>query len=295
MKNLIRKRLLLAILLTLLLLTGLSIAQADDQPSTLEIHFIDVGMGDAMLLLQRIDGELHAMMIDTGDRGTSSLVTNYVLAQQIESLDYLVLTHPHADHIGGAASLLETLKIGTVYMTNTEADSVTYQHVMDTCRQKGIVEVYPAVGDTFAFGDAIFTVYAPHPVLYDAANDWSLVLMMDFHGTRVLFTGDAEVGSENDMLGDPTLDLRADVLKVGHHGSSTSSSFDFVCAVSPSYAVISCGESSSYEYPNVEVAMNLMDAGVQDILTTKTSGTIICTIQQDGVFFFDSEKKSTDP
>lgn len=267
-------------------------ATAESKPDSLQIHFIDVGLADAILLTQTWHGETHAMMIDTGDRGSSSLVTQYVQEQHIEVLDYLVLTHPHADHIGGAASILSSFDVQCVYMTNIEADTETYQHVMDECHSQTIQEIYPKVGDSFSFGDAVFTIYGPQPVLYQEPNDWSLVLMMEYHGTRVLFTGDAEAESEYDILSDPTLDLNADILKVGHHGSATSTTYDFASAVSPDYAVISCGENSRKDYPDVEVAMVLMDVGCKDIFTTKALGTILCTITPSGTYEFRAANSS---
>lgn len=246
----------------------------------LDIHFLDVGMGDAILLVQTFDEQQHAMMIDTGDKGYSNFVYRYVESQGVTSLDFMVLTHPHADHIGGTYQLLNSMLVGALYMTNTEADTDVYRRVIGKAEECGTTEIYPQVGDTFTFGDATFTVYAPHPVLYYSANDWSLVLMMEYHGIRVLFIGDAEYESECDMLYDPTLDLHADVLKVGHHGSQTSTSYDFAQAVSPTYAIISCGESDTKEYPDIEVGMNLMDAGVETILSTMKDGTVVMRLTE---------------
>lgn len=281
--------LLVALLLLFTCMTGYA-EESSTGSNRLEIHFIDVGMGDAIFLRDYNDGAVTDMMIDTGDRGHTVAVTDYLIEQGVTDLQYLVLTHPHADHIGGANRILDNFTIQDAVLAPIEADTETYEKLMVKIEDKGITPLYPQVGDLLSFGDAQLELYAPAPVLYSSENDWSLVFMLTYAGRRVLFTGDAEDNSELDMLYDPTLDLHADVLKVGHHGSKASTSYEFVAAVSPTYAVISCGVTSKKDYPDVEVGMNLMDAGCTDILTTYVHGTIVLTICEDGSMDFVYEK-----
>lgn len=279
----------LALLLVFACVTGYA-EGSDTSGDRLEIHFIDVGMADAILLRDFQDGSVSDMMIDTGDRSHTVAVTNYLIEQGVYELEHLVLTHPHADHIGGAIRILNTFEVQDALLAPMEADTATYEKVMAKLKDKGVTLIYPQVGDVLTFGNAQLELYAPAPVLYSSENDWSLVYMLTYADRRVLFTGDAEENSEQDMLYDPTLDLHADVLKVGHHGSNTSTSYDFVAAVSPTYAVISCDVTSKKDYPDVEVGMNLMDAGCTDILTTYVHGTIVLTITAAGDIVFQTDK-----
>lgn len=142
---------------------------------------------------------------------------------------------------------------------------------------------YPYVGDRYMLGDAEITVYGPHPVAYTNPNDWSIVLMIEYAGRRILLTGDIEAEAEYDLLAYSDLyTLDADVLKEAHHGSNTSSTYDFVDAVSPQYAIISCASDADTEYPHVETAMTLYDCGVEDVFLTSTSGNITVLISPFG-------------
>lgn len=281
--------LLLALLLVFACVTGYA-EESGTGADRLEIHFIDVGMGDAILLRAYEDGSVFNMMIDTGDKNHTVAVTDYLREQDVDKLEHLVLTHPHTDHIGGTIRILNTFDVQDTVLAQMEANTATYEKVMAKLDAKGVTLIYPQVGDMLTFGDAQLELYAPAPVLYTSENDWSLVYMLTYAGRRVLFTGDAEEDSEMDMLYDPTLDLHADVLKVGHHGSKTSTCYDFAAAVSPAYAVISCGVTSKKDYPDVEVGMNLMDTGCTDILTTYVHGTIVLTIGADGNMEFRTDR-----
>lgn len=284
-----RKRVLISWFMILFLLAVWFAGEAFalQEKNRLEIHFIDVGSGDAILLRSYCDETVRSMMIDTGDRAHAADVTAYIQSCGVNYLEYLVLTHPHADHIGGAKSILNTMSVGKIELPPLEVNTATYGKLMEIIEKKSISLYYPQVGDTLQFGDATLTCYAPAPVLYPTENDWSLVYMLTYAGKRVLFVGDAEYNSEMDMI-NQGLDLHADILKVGHHGSRTSSSYQFIEAISPQIAVVSCGYTDK-EYPNTDVAMNLVDAGVTDILSTNVRGTIILTITEEGIIDFTCE------
>ena len=273
--------------LALLVLLLFSMALADG----VQVHFLDVGQADAILILEESGGIRRTMMIDTGDRKTARQVTAYVRARGVEQLEWLVLTHPHADHIGGAAYLMESLPVGSCLLPSIETNTATYGRVAERLEEFAISRVYPNPGDRFSLGSAAFTVMAPHPVAYPVANDWSIVLMMEAAGRRVLFTGDAQVRSEEDMLAfSKQLPLGADVLKVGHHGSDSSSSYGFIQAVSPEIAVVSCGRDEQREYPMEDVWQNLLDAGVARVYLTRMQGTVVLDIRPDGEMRVTTEK-----
>lgn len=154
---------------------------------------------------------------------------------------------------------------------------------MVAIEEHGIERVYPEVGNVIQLGDSSVTVYSPHSVAYPEANDWSIVLMVEYAGRKVLLTGDAEAPAEADMLAyDDVLPLKADVLKVAHHGSDTSSAFDFIAAVAPQYAVVSCDSEEDRDYPSVVTAMTLFDCGVSDVLTTEKHGDVRITVSAAG-------------
>lgn len=239
----------------------------------LTVHFLDIGQGDCTLLTQ---GE-HAMLIDAGDNDQGTKVQSYLEYLGISSLDYLVLTHPDADHIGGADVVIYKFDCNTILMPERKADTRTYDDVIQAMKSKNYTAIHPEVGDTYAFGESSFTILSPAKN-YQDSNDCSIVLRLTHGSNTFLFTGDAEEEAETDMLASG-MDLSADVLKVGHHGSHTSTSDAFLDAVAPTYAVISCETGNSYGHPHAETLNKLRAAGVQ-MFRTDDQGTI--TVTSDG-------------
>lgn len=239
----------------------------------LTVHFLDIGQGDCTLLTQGA----HAMLIDAGDNDQGTKVQSYLEYLGISSLDYLVLTHPDADHIGGADVVIYKFDCNTILMPEKKADSRTYDDVIQAMKSKNYTAVHPEVGDTYAFGESSFTILSPAKD-YQDSNDCSIVLRLTHGNNTFLFTGDAEEEAESDMLASG-LDLSADVLKVGHHGSHTSTSDAFLDAVAPTYAVISCETGNSYGHPHAETLNKLRATGVQ-MFRTDEQGTI--TVTSDG-------------
>ena len=236
----------------------------------LTVHFLDIGQGDCTLLTQ---GE-HAMLIDAGDNDQGTKVQSYLEYLGISSLDYLVLTHPDADHIGGADVVIYKFDCNTILMPEKKADTRTYDDVIQAMKSKNYTAIHPEVGDSYAFGESSFTILSPARN-YEDSNDCSIVLRLTHGSNTFLFTGDAEEEAENDMLASG-MDLSADVLKVGHHGSHTSTSDAFLEAVAPTYAVISCEIGNSYGHPHAETLNKLRTAGIQ-MFRTDDQGTIIVT------------------
>lgn len=245
--------------------------------SALRVTFIDVGQGDCALVTCGNE----TMLVDTGPVGAWRHIAEAV-GEEIE-IDCLVLTHPHLDHIGNAARIIERNSVGRVMLPPVEYGTKAYAATMAAIDEADIECIYPAVGDVFHIGEAEVTVYGPHPVAYPEANDWSIVLMIEYAGRSILLTGDAEAAAEGDMLAyDDVLPLRADALKVAHHGSDTSSTFDFISAVAPRYAIVSCDSTEDRSYPSVETAMTLYECGVEDVFTTEVCGDVTIVITKSG-------------
>lgn len=236
----------------------------------MEVHYIDVGQGDATLVT--CDG--HAMLIDAGDYSKGTAIQNYLQKQKIKKLDYLILTHPDSDHIGGAPVIITKFEIGRVFISNYEKDNKTYQKLIQALDNKRLKYTTPETGTQYALGTAKITILAPNDD-YDNPNDASVALMLQNGKNKFLFTGDAGEDAEQDIL-ETDIDLSADVYKAGHHGSSTSTSQDFFEAVSPSCAVISCGEDNSYGHPHAETLNTFRMNGVK-VYRTDEDGTIIAT------------------
>lgn len=238
------------------------------QVKEMEVHFIDVGQGDATLIM--CDG--HSMLIDAGDYSKGTAIQNYLQKQNVKKLDYLILTHPDSDHIGGAPVIITKFEIDKVFVSNYEKDNKTYQKLIQALDNKRLKYTTPEVGTKYTLGTAEFTILAPNGT-YDDPNDASIALMLQNGENKFLFTGDAEENAEQDILA-TGIDLSADVYKAGHHGSRTSTSQEFFEAVSPSCAVISCGEDNSYGHPHAETLNTFRMNGVK-VYRTDEDGTII--------------------
>ena len=233
------------------------------------VHFIDVGQGDSVL----ITTEAGAMLIDTGEAEYAQAVIDYIRGQGIDRLAYAVATHPHSDHIGGMARIINEFPIETFIAPDALHTTATFERMLDALEASDLGITVPEINETFTLGEAVFTALSPDGTDFKDLNNASVVLRLEFGGTRFLFTGDAEESAEQKMLANG-LNLACDVLKVGHHGSNTSSSAAFLQAVSPSVAVISCGADNSYGHPHREVVERL-DAIGAEILRTDQEGHIV--------------------
>ena len=242
----------------------------------LEVHYIDVGQGSATLIKS---GD-HAMLIDAGDSDQGTKLQLYLTKQGVEGLDYLVLTHPDADHIGGAPVIITKFGIGQLFLSNYEKDNKTTQKVRDAMQYKGLTASDYQVGDTYTLGNASFTILAPVKEYADS-NNASIALMVQNGNNRFLFTGDCEAEAEADLIASGA-DLSADVYLAGHHGSDTASSQAFMDAVSPTYAVISCGEGNSYGHPHAEVLNRFRSMGIQ-VFRTDEQGSVIAESDGTGI------------
>ena len=238
------------------------------------VQFIDVGQGDCTI----VQSAGQTLMIDTGPPGARGAVEAALEASGIERIDVLVLTHPHEDHDGLLDFLVESYPIGALYMPEYSDDEEDYGGLLRKLVGKGTRIIYPSVGHQFKLGDATVTVLsAEDPSRFpNNANLWSIVLRIADGPTSVIVTGDAEDINEFAMI-DAGIDLDADVLRLGHHGSYTSTSGAFLDAVSPDVAVISCGAGNSYGHPHQEVLDALYDRQIP-VMRTDTNGTVAAVL-----------------
>lgn len=244
--------------------------EAEAVSGRLEVHFIDVGQGDASLIT--CDG--HAMLFDMGENDKSVLLQFYLMRQGIDHLDYVIGSHPEADHIGGMDVILLKYDCDKVILPDVVVNTATYRDVLEAMEYKNCESTVPQVGETYDLGEAFFTIIAPNEDDYgDNINNYSVGIRLVHGENAFIFTGDAEIQAEEDMLGNG-IPLDADVLKVGHHGSHDASSAEFVEAVSPKYAVISCGKENDYGHPHKETLAILEDAGAE-VFRTDEMGNII--------------------
>lgn len=270
-------RVLMTLLICLILLCGCQFPTEEpdqsDSAGGLNVHFIDVGQADCTLL--ECDGQ--TMLIDGGNVEDSSLVASYLLSRGIEYLDYMVCTHAHEDHVGGLSGPLNVCAVGRVIAPVMEYDSKMFSDFLYYTEKQGLEITVPTADDVFTLGGTTVTVLGPRET-YEEPNDTSIVLRADYGNTSFLFTGDMERTAEEDLL-EAGCNLDVDVLKVGHHGSNTSSSYAFLREVMPEYGVISCGANNDYGHPHDEVLSRFRDAGAV-ILRTDEHGTV--TASSDG-------------
>lgn len=236
----------------------------------LAVHFVDVGQGDCVLLESR--GQF--AIIDAGEYSEKDKVISYLRSAGVKTLDYMISTHPHSDHCGGLSEVLRSFETAVFISPDVDSDSNSWEYVLDAADEQGVTYETPEPYDTYTLGDATITVLSPSSdAVYSSLNDYSVVCMVEYGSTSFLLTGDAEETVEKELVRSG-YDLSADVLKCGHHGSSTSSCGEFLKAVSPSAAIISCGKDNDYGHPHKEVTETLNDLQIP-IWRTDLSGNII--------------------
>lgn len=260
------------------------------------VHYIDVGQGDSELI-QTPDSK--TMLIDAGTNGSAASLINYLKSRKVSKIDYLILTHPHEDHIGGADEVIKNFDVIHVYMPKVTTTTKAFEDVVNIMKLKGLKASQPTPGTAFKLGDANCTVLGPVNSNPEDMNTYSIVLKLTYGKNSFLFTGDAQTSGEEDMIG-KGYDLSADVLKIGHHGSHTSTSQDFLDAVNPKYAVISCGKGNDYGHPHKEAIDRLKTKKIP-VYRTDECGTMIASSDgktisfnvKPGDYAYGSSKTST--
>ncbi|MCR5041555.1 MAG: MBL fold metallo-hydrolase [Clostridia bacterium] len=249
----------------------------------LSAHFIDVGQGDSVLL--HAGGSL--VLVDAGTRDGGDAVVEYLTKLGVKTLDCVVATHPHSDHIGGMRKVFKAFRVKAVLAPEIDEENLpttsAYEKILGAIEEEqGCKASYALPGEVYTYGDVSFTVLAPLKQ-YDSLNNMSIVIRVEYEGRALMLTGDAEAEEENDML-DSGSELSADVLKCGHHGSFTSTSDRFLDAVGPRLAVISCGADNSYGYPHKETLKKLDKRGITT-LRTDTDGTVVVCLTREGISY----------
>lgn len=246
------------------------LAAADGE---LGIHFLDVGQGDSVLLTC----DDANVLIDTGDidKEATQYIIDYLKALNIRKIDYLILTHPDADHIGGAPDVISAFEIGTIIMPDFAKTTAIFNRTLDAIEESGAECIFGKAGQVYTEGALQMRLLAPISDKYSDANDYSVAMRVLFGDTAILLTGDAEKTSEREMIDKyAASEFKADLMKAGHHGSNTSNSEDLLRATDPEWIVVSCGEGNSYGHPHAEFMERVNSLGIT-VYRTDIEGTIV--------------------
>ena len=248
----------------------------------LKVHYLDVGQGDS-IFIELPNNE--TMLIDAAESYQSENIINYLKKLNYQKIDYVIGTHPHTDHIGGLKDIINTFEIGKIYMPKVVSTTKTYESLLMAIKNKNLKINTAKAGTSIIDTDTLkINILAPNNSTYTELNNYSVVTKITYGTTKFLFMGDAEKLSENEIKENVT----ADVIKIGHHGSNTSSSIDFIKKVNAKYGIISVGLNNKYNLPKEETITNWENSGTK-IYLTSINGTI--TAISDGTNIkIESEK-----
>lgn len=262
---------------TLLSVTGceeVNLPTSEEIGEGLNIHTIDVGQGDSTLL--ECDGSY--MLIDAGETDYGNAVVDYLKQYNVDKLSYMVITHPHSDHYGGAEAVLESIDTENIILTEAYNTTRSWEDLVDYIDSNDYNVIIPETNQVFNLGKCNITTYVPE-IDNDDLNNCSVVLKAEYNGMSALFTGDAGKPEESKIL-ESGFDVKADVLNIGHHGSRTSTGKEFLESVNPQLALISCGKNNDYGHPHKETTASLKKQNVKS-LRTDEQGSIIVNMNDD--------------
>lgn len=259
-----------------------NINNENDNLKYMRLHYIDVEEGDSIFI--ELPNE-KTMLIDAGEAVEGKKVINYIKQLGYSNIDYVVGTHPHTDHIGGLAQVINSFDVGKIYMPKVISTSKTYENLLNTISMKGLkIQTAKAGVNIINEDNLLIDIIAPNSDSYSDLNNYSVVIKITYKNSKFIFMGDAETISENEILTDVT----ADIVKVGHHGSNTSSGQNFVSRVNAKYAIISVGSDNNYNHPNMDIVDRWENSGAK-IYRTDLNGTIIVTTDGN-TFNIETEK-----
>ena len=259
-----------------------NINNENDNLRNMKVHYIDVEEGDSIFI--ELPNE-KTMLIDAGEAVEGKKVINYIKQLGYSNIDYVVGTHPHTDHIGGLAQVINSFSVCKIYMPKVISTSKTYENLLDTISMKGLKIRTAKAGINIINGNSLFVdIIAPNNDSYSDLNNYSVVIKITYKNRKFIFMGDAEMISEKEILTDVT----ADIVKVGHHGSNTSSGQNFVDRVNAKYAIISVGSDNNYNHPNMNIVNRWENSGAK-VYRTDLSGTIIA-ITDGNALSIETEK-----
>jgi len=248
-------------------------------------HFLDVGQGDSCFI-SLPDGK--TILIDAGTTASGTSIVDYIKGLDVTRLDYVIFTHPHEDHIGGGQAVLKAFEIGQIYMPRTSHTTQIYENLLLAIQAKGLTIAEAKTGTVLIDKQKLNASLISPGKAYPDLNDWSPVLVLKYDTKTLVFAGDASTTAEADMLAAQSVP-DADVLKVGHHGSSTSTGRSFLRALTPSVAVISVGAGNSYGHPT-QATLDRLSSVEAEVYRTDTNGTII--VSTDGSVLSVSVERS---
>lgn len=264
-----------------------AVSQVADNDKALHVTMLDVAQADATLIQYKGQN----MLIDMGDMETRDSLVQQLKAHNVKTLDIVVITHPHGDHMGGMSALFKNFTIKQIYDNGQAANTAMYRNYLKNIKAKNIAYKALKKGDTITLADDIhFDVLSPDTIFTKdntdgisesgLTNNNSLVCKMTYGNFSIMFTGDAQKEAEAQILRSyKGAELKSDIIKVGHHGSKTSSSPAFIKAVAPKAATISCGQGNKYKFPH-EPTLNTLKANNVEVYRTDRNGSI--TIISDG-------------
>ena len=287
MKNINRKTPFVKALALMLALVMISVsfvgcfAKEETSEELLYVHFIDVGQGDCELIVTP-DGQ--TVLIDAGIPESGESIVSYISSLGITEIDIFVASHYHQDHIGGSPDVFEAFDVLSVLILDCTVTSACAKNLLKDIEQEKSEVFYAKRGYEFELGEVEFLTLSPEKISDKGGNDDSIVLRMQYGGARYIFTGDAEEKTEKEILSHyDKSELSSDLLKVGHHGSRTSTSNDFLAAVAPNIAVISCGKGNSYGHPHYETVEKL-SASVSFIYRTDVIGSVVIVTDGEKIY-----------
>lgn len=261
------------------------VKEVQEVDNQLKVHFINVGQGDSTFI-ELPNGK--NVLIDGGTRSNGQTVLEYLNDLKVETIDYLIATHPHEDHIGGLVNVVKKYNIGKIYMPDKAHTTIVFEDLLLVIQEKGYSIKKAQAGDVLFEEEGLsMKILAPSGMSGSNLNNYSVANRLVFGDTAFIFTGDAEQKSEKDMV-ESGYDLEADVLKIGHHGGDTSSISSFLSAVNPDYGVISAGENNQYGHPHANVMNRLADHGIRTFRTDQ-DGTIIASSDGETIEFNEKE------